>query len=141
MGYERGERFANASQFKQDQTVNYTLASKLEEHEWSLGGSWQVGGKESVAMANNSVLRFKFTAKEVYLVMNGPSDQPVTLKLGGQAVTASASGGSDVDDIGQVHLNGARLYRLINLPQFTKNATLDITVPKGTTINAFTFGG
>ncbi len=140
LGYERGERFANANQFKQDQVVTYKMSDKLAEHEWSLGGSWQVGGKESVAMGENSVLRIKFTAKEVYLVMNGPSDLPVTLKLNGQAVSSSANGGSDVDDMGQVHLNGARLYRLVKLPQFTKNAVLDIMVPKGTTINAFTFG-
>ncbi len=141
LGYERGERFANADQFKQDKEVNYTLSGNLAEHEWSLGGLWQVGGKESVAMGDNAVLRIKFTAKEVYLVMNGPSDLPVTLKLNGQAVSSSANGGNDVDSAGQVHLNGARLYRLVKLPQFTKNAVLDIKLPKGTTVNAFTFGG
>ncbi len=140
LGYERGQNFANADQFKQDQTVSYTLSDKLSEPEWSLGGSWQVGGKESVATGDNSVLRVKFTAKEVYLVMNGPSDKPVTLKLNGQPITSNTIGGSDVDADGQVHLNGARLYRLIKLPTFTKDAILDITVPSGTTINAFTFG-
>lgn len=141
LSYERGERFANTDQFKQDQVVDYTLSDKLDEHEWSLGGSWQVGAKESVATGSDSVLRIKFTAKEVYLVMNGPSDLPVTLSLGGQAVSSSSNGGSDVDTNGQVHLNGARLYRLVKLTKFTKNSVLDISVPKGTTINAFTFGG
>lgn len=141
LSYERGEHFANAKQFKQDQTVNYTLSDQLAEHEWSLGGKWQVGGKESVSKGDSSVLRIKFTAKEVYLVMNGPADKPVTLKLDGQLVSSSANGGNDVDDKGQVHLNGARLYRLAKLPEFTSGAVLDISVPKGTTINAFTFGG
>ena len=141
LSYERGERFANTDQFKMDQTVKYTLLDKLKEHGWSLGGDWNVGAKESVADSDTSVLRVKFTAKEVYLVMNGPSDKTITLKLNGRRVSSSTNGGSDVDTNGQVHLNGARLYRLIKLSRFTKDQVLDITVPRGTTINAFTFGG
>ncbi len=141
LSYERGERFANTDQFKMDQTAKYTLLDKLKEHGWSLGGDWNVGAKESVADSDTSVLRVKFTAKEVYLVMNGPSDKTITLKLNGQRVSSSTNGGSDVDTNGQVHLNGARLYRLIKLSRFTKDQVLDITVPRGTTINAFTFGG
>lgn len=140
LSYERGERFGNTDQFEADISKNYTLPTNLQDNQWALGGSWKIGPKESVSTADNSVLRVKFTAREVYLVMSGPSDQPVTLKLNGQSVTSSANGGSDVDSSGQVHLNGARLYRLIKLPKFTKNGVLDITVPNGTTINAFTFG-
>lgn len=140
LGYERGERFANADQFKQDQTVNYTLAKQLKPDEWSLGGSWQIMAKQSIAAGENATLRVMFSAREVYLVMDGPTDKPVTLKFNGQTVTGSSNGGGDIDGSGQVHLNGARLYKLIKLPAFTKNATLDITMPKGTVINAFTFG-
>lgn len=139
-GYERGERFANSKQFAADKSANYTLPDTLAEHEWALGGNWNIGSKQSVATGDNSVLRVKFTAKEVYLVMNGPADKPVTLKLNGQTVSSTANGGSDVDASAELHLTGARLYRLIKLPKFTKNSVLDITVPSGTTINAFTFG-
>jgi cytochrome c biogenesis protein CcdA/thiol-disulfide isomerase/thioredoxin len=141
LGYERGERFANASQYKQDKTVSYVLTDKLQENEWSLGGDWKIGAKESVAVSETSLLRVKYSAKEAYLVMNGPNDKPVTLELNGQKVTQVVNGGSDVNPNGQVHLEGARLYRLIKSSQFTKNQILDITVPKGTTINALTFGG
>lgn len=140
LGYERGERFANAAQFEADKTVNYQLASSKTQHVWSLGGNWQIGPKESVSGGEPSVLRINFSAKEVYLVMSGPADKPATLKLNGQPVTAAKNGGSDVDAAGHVKLNSARLYKLINLPAFTKNASLDITVPSGTTVNAFTFG-
>lgn len=140
LSYQRGERLANGSQFEADKSKNYTLPNDLKEHEWALGGNWIVGANESVSSADNSVLRVKFTAREVYLVMSGPSDRAVTLKLNGQTVTSSQNGGSDVDSSGQVHLNGARLYRLIKLPEYTKNSVLDITVPNSTTINAFTFG-
>ncbi|MEO5948808.1 MAG: hypothetical protein ABIP74_00205, partial [Candidatus Saccharimonas sp.] len=86
-------------------------------------------------------LAFNFSAKEVYLVMDGPTDKPVTLSLNGKTVTATANGGSDVDNNGQIHLDGARLYKLIKLPAFAKNQKLDIKVPSGVSVNAFTFGG
>ncbi len=140
LSYERGERFANIKQFEADKSTKYTLPDNLAEHEWGLSGEWKVGSKESVSTNDNSVLIVKFTAREVYLVMSGPSNIPVTLKLNGQPVTSSANGGNDVDDMGQVHLNGARLYNLIKLSNFTKNSLLEITVPSGTTINALTFG-
>lgn len=140
LNYNRGERFANADQFNADKPVNYTLSDNLQEHGWSLGGLWQIGELQSLATGDTNTLRIKFSAKEVYLVMNGPSDKPATLKLNGQPVTAGINGGSDVDSNGQIHLNGARLYKLIKLPSFTKNAILDISIPKDGTVNAFTFG-
>lgn len=139
LGYERGERFMNANQFKADQPVDYKLADDVPENAWSLGGKWQIGKLESVSMSDDAVLRIKANAKEVYLVMNGPSDKTVSLKLNGKPVPAE-NAGSDVDAAGKVNLKGAQLYRLIKLPEFQSGALLDITVPKGTTINAFTFG-
>ncbi len=141
LGYERGERFANASQFAADQPVNYNLNSPLENGQWSLGGTWTIGPKQAVAGQSGATLRIKFSAKEVYLVMDGPVDKPVSLKLNGQSVTASQYGGSDVDAGGQLHLDGPRLYRLIKSPKFLREAELSITVPSGATVNAFTFGG
>jgi cytochrome c biogenesis protein CcdA/thiol-disulfide isomerase/thioredoxin len=141
LGFERGERLANIDEFKQGADVNYSLKSGLAQHQWSLGGNWNVGSKDTTCVATSCSLSYMFSAKEVYLVMNGPADQPVTLSLNGQKVTASASGGADVDAQGQVHLDGARLYKLISLPKFTKDQLLTITLPHGTTVNAFTFGG
>jgi len=140
LSYNRGERFANSSDFQADKTANYTLAKSLDEHYWSLGGSWQVGAMDTVAKGDTNKLALNFTAKEIYLVMNGPTDQPVTLTVNGEKVTATHDGGDDVDADGNVHLDGARLYRIVNMSTFTHNARLEINLPKGTTINAFTFG-
>ncbi len=141
LGYERGANFANASEFAADKTTNYTLTNDLNTNEWSLGGSWKIGSMDTLAEGERNTLRIKFSAKEVYLVMDGPSDATVTLEVDGKAVTNNHNGGADVGDAGRVHLDGARLYKLINMPVFTKDAVLDITIPKGVTINAFTFGG
>jgi thiol-disulfide isomerase/thioredoxin len=139
LGYERGANFAN-TEFGADTSLTYTLVDDLGPNEWSLGGKWQIGAMGSVAQDENSTLRIKFSAKEVYLVMDGPEGAAVTLKLDGKAVTRTLYGGADMGDAGRIKLDGARLYRLVNLPVFTKYAVLDITLPKGATVNAFTFG-
>ncbi len=142
LGYSRGERFANVDQFFNDKIIDYHLANTLQQDEWSLGGLWRIGDMQSKALDDTSnVLRIKFAAKEVYLVMDGPAGATATLRLNGQTVTASQHGGSDVATDGTVHLDGPRLYRLIDLPNFKTNQVLDIHVTKGVTINAFTFGG
>lgn len=141
LGYERASRFVNADQFEADKTVDYTLENNLSEHTWSLGGQWQINSLQAVSKSSNSKLRYTFSAKEVYLVMEGPSDRPVTITLNGVPVTANSNGGSDVDSNGKIHLNGARLYKLIKLPAFTRNQQLELSIPSGVSVNAFTFGG
>ena len=139
-GYQRAERLVNVSEFVADQPKEYSLANQLEEHSWSLGGNWKIGATSSEAISNNATLRFKFSAKEVYIVMNGPSKEPVTISLNGQSVTTNSNGGSDVNQNGEVILDGARLYKIILLPKFSTNQLLDIKLPAGTSISAFTYG-
>lgn len=140
LGYERGANFANAKEFAADKEQNYTLQD-VDTNEWSLGGTWKIGAMDTEAIGERNTLRYKFSAKEVYLVMDGPKDATVSLTVNGKAVTSTHNGGQDVAEGGRVHLDGARLYKLVNMPVFTKDATLDITLPKGATVNAFTFGG
>ncbi len=139
LGYERGVNFANADEFMADKAVNYTGSDNLESGEWSLGGTWRIGPTDTKAEGEDSTLRLKFSAKEVYLVMDGPKDAALTMKVDGKAVSSSVRGGPDVGAAGRVHLDGARLYMLISLPLFATDATLDIAIPKGVSVNAFTF--
>lgn len=140
LGYNRGANFANVEEFAADKEQNYTLQD-VDTNEWSLGGTWKIGHESSEAIGDRNTLRFKFTAKEVYLVMDGPEGATVTMTVDGKAVTGNRGGGADVGEAGRVRIDGARLYKLINMPAFTRGAVLDITIPKGVTINAFTFGG
>ncbi len=140
LGYSRAERFANVSQLKDDEAADYKLADGLAQHQWSLGGKWQISALQATAKSDDSKLRFMFSAREVYLVMNGSSDKTVSLTLDGKPVTSTNNGGIDVDKDGRIHLDGARLYKLIRLPEFSHKAQLELTVPDGVTLNAFTFG-
>lgn len=140
LGYGRAERFENSAQFKAEEVARYTTASTVRSNYWSLGGDWQINSSQSIAKGKDSHLTLNFAAKEVYLVMDGPSEKPVTLTLNGTKITAQSNGGSDVDADGQIHIDGARLYKLVKLPSAKSNQKLDIQIPEGVTVNAFTFG-
>lgn len=141
LGYERGERFANGERFKNDEIVNYPNIPKIETNQWSLSGNWKVGKLDTLSTGGNSRLQLRYTAKEVYLVMSGDGKRPARLMLNGQSLTAKNGGGSDVDINGNIFPKEARLYRLVKSENLTKDALLEIQLPEGTTINAFTFGG
>ncbi len=139
LGYERAERFANSGGFQKDIDATYKPVANLMSNQWSFEGDWNVSSGESISLKDKSILRFKFSAKEVYLVMSG-SDGTATVALNGQPVTSSNQGGTDVNADGKVYPSAARLYKIINAKEFIKDGLLEITLPKGTTVNAFTFG-
>jgi cytochrome c biogenesis protein CcdA/thiol-disulfide isomerase/thioredoxin len=136
LNYSRGERFANSSQFVADQPVNYMLVSKPGQDNWSLGGKWQVGKESSQSMEDAAKLTLSYSAKNVYLVMDGPKGAQVGVSVDGIA----SPGGEDLNSQNQVTLDGAKLYKIVNTGQFMQNRQLKLTVPKGVTVNAFTFG-
>ena len=141
LGYERGERFANSNAFKQDETVNYPTIAKLTSNQWSLSGNWKIGRLDTLSTGNNSSLQLRYTAKEVYLVMSGNGKNPATLTLNGQSLTSTNGGGSDLDASGNIFPKEARLYRIVKTQNLTQDGLLEVQLPEGTTINAFTFGG
>lgn len=141
LGYQRGANFANTSEFVADRAVEYRVAGELQPNNWSLGGGWNIGAWQSTVTDNTSVLRLKFSAKEVYLVMDGPKGAKVKVELNNSLVTPVRSGGTDVGASGNVTIDGPRLYKLVKLPEFRQDQVLDLTLPKGVSINAFTFGG
>lgn len=136
LGYGRAERFSNADQFVADKPVEYTLDGQLNNHEWSLGGKWQINDESSQSLTNGTKLTINFSGKEAYLVMSGPPGSLVVASVDG----LSKPGGSDVDSKGQVNIDRARLYKIVNADQYMTNKKLTLTFPLGVTINAFTFG-
>ena len=135
LGYSRGERFANTAEFKRDETATYSLQDNLSPHQWSLGGSWRIG-EESSLSGDNAQLRISYSAREVYLVMGGPSGAKVRVSVDG----VEKLGGIDVNQQNMVTLDSARLYTIVSTKSFLKNKQLTLTFPAGVTVNAFTFG-
>lgn len=137
LGYQRGSNFANRADFKADKATNYTLQQSLKPNQWTLGGRWTMTAEHSRSESATSQLRIKFSAKEVYLVMDGPKDSKVKVEVDNKIQMR----GDDVSASGMVTLDGARLYKLVQSDSFQQNKVLTITVPNGVTLNAFTFGG
>lgn len=123
-----------ASNFKSPQAIGagqpFTHPTTLATNFWSLNGNWKVTSENITAVSGDTTLRFKVSAKDVYLV-------------GG---SASADKPQDV----QVLLNGkpyrtirfgeSKLYDVLNFDTFTKDAQFELKVPAGVSLNAFTFG-
>lgn len=136
LGYDRAANFANTSQFKPTATIDYSLAQFLGQHEWSLGGKWQVNADESISRQDNAKLAFNISAGEVYLVTDGKKGTKVHVTVEGMA----HPGGADVDSNDDVLLDGPRLYKLVNADGMLHNKRLTLTFSYGVTVNAFTFG-
>ena len=68
--------------------------------------------------------------------MSGPPGALVGVSVDGQI----SPGGADVNSKNQVSINGARLYKIVNLDKYMTGKKLTLTFPTGVTVNAFTFG-
>jgi len=127
LGYSRIQYFANLLEIRHGKTFDYTLASNLKKHYWNLVGPWQVGTENSVSQSDNSQLRLRFAAKEVYLVMGSDREVEIRIKLNGQE--------QEPVKVGQ-----SKLYTVVKSDKFLEDALLELTIPAGVSLNAFTFG-
>lgn len=121
-------------------TKNYTAASTISRvNNWTLGGSWKVDGDGITAM-QDSVIKIRFAAKELYFVTgNSANNVKLDLLLNGKPIGQSGSSGDDVKD-SSITVNQAQLYRAVKFKTFQKDNVLEIRVPAGVQLNAFTFG-
>ena len=71
----------------------------------------------------------------MYLVADGPVGAKIRVEVEG----AVQPGGADVMG-GVVTIDGARMYRLVRLPEATTGTTVTLTFDKDIRANAFTFG-
>jgi cytochrome c biogenesis protein CcdA/thiol-disulfide isomerase/thioredoxin len=137
LGFSRQDKFANRAELVDSQgynkTVSYTgTKGGLASDNWSLEGDWKVENENIVSMSDTSKLALKFNSKEVYLVMG--SDMIVDVKV------ITSFRGADVDSNGNVKVQNYGLYKLVKAPDFQKDGTLELVVPKGVKLNVFTFG-
>lgn len=103
--------------------------------QWTLAGKWSTDRESILAVSDGAQLRYRFAGKEMYLVADGPVGAKIRVQVEG----ASQPGGADV--VGDVAtIDGARMYRLVRLPQATTGATVTLTFDKDIRANAFTFG-
>ena len=94
----------------------------------------------SLNARKDSILKFRFAAKEVYFVTaNEVVNQKIEVLLNGKPISQTSSAGADIKD-STVTVNAAQLYRLVKFDQLQPDNTIELRVPAGVQLNVFTFG-
>jgi cytochrome c biogenesis protein CcdA/thiol-disulfide isomerase/thioredoxin len=137
VGTDRQSGFASPEQVFAGQSRQYTIPDVVPLNEFAVSGSWTFGPEYATVSAPGARLRFHFGAKAVYLVMTSDTAIPVAVNL----VSPSQKNQSeDVDNSGQIMVNAARLYHLVEL-DMPQEGTVELTFPQaGIRVYAFTFG-
>jgi cytochrome c biogenesis protein CcdA/thiol-disulfide isomerase/thioredoxin len=138
LGTERANNFDGQPNLSNG-THQFHLAENLSFNSWSLGGSWQIDD-QTITSKDNSHLTFRVAAKEVYLVAGADQQTNVNITINGQPISQTGFAGADVHN-SQVAIKESKLYRLVNFDQFASGNTLELSLPSGVKLNAFTFGG
>ena len=133
LGTARAARYVGSGDLSPGEH-DFSPAASLGRDEWTLGGQWQVGS-EAITAGKSATLDFRFSGRDVYLVLDGPVGAKVKVAL----ADGSPPGGGDVAD-GVVTLSGPRLYHLVQLDAPTDALTLQLSFDAGVQANAFTFG-
>ncbi|MEI7653138.1 MAG: cytochrome c biogenesis protein DipZ [bacterium] len=129
LGYERAEHFANLASLAKDRTATYSLPADraLSAHEWALSGAWEVGSERVTSKSLQSKLTLHFSARETYLVVDTLVPTEIKVSLNGVVQKSIA-------------VSGAKLHTVASLPTYATGQLLELTVPTGVSLHAFTFG-
>ena len=134
LGYARADRYAGNQRFLENETKNYEISKNPGTNQWSFGGDWKVFDEKSESQSDNSKLNIKFNAKDVFLVMSGKNGAKVSVSVD----DLKDIKGSDVKG-DEITIDGDRLYKIVE-SETSLNKTLELKIPKGVSVHAFTFG-
>jgi hypothetical protein len=142
LGYERAEHFSSPEGFAADESKTYTLPYKFALNEWALEGNWLVDKEKSVLTAPSGKVVFRFSARDLHLVLGpGVDGKPVRFRVLLDGVAPAESHGMDIDANGNGTITEQRLYQLIRQKDGVKEHTFTIEfLDAGAQAFAFTFG-
>ena len=128
LGYEQAQNFADGE------------PDRLELNQWALSGDWTVEPGASVLNAADGLIRFRFHARDVHLVLRA-RETAVPFRVRVDAEPPGDAHGLDVDEQGRGALVEPRLYQLIRQPGSIDDRTFEIAFDApGVEAYAFTFG-
>ncbi len=138
LGSDRAERFANGTIRPGPQTFS-APGRGLRADELAYTGPWTIAGEKATSAGAGAHLALHFNARHVYLVLSPSSagNDRVAVKLNGKPLTAEVAG-NDVSG-SALTIDSQRLYRIVDLKE-PGAGVLDLSLPKGVSGYAFTFG-
>ncbi len=102
-----------------------------------LDGTWNIEGEYAESSEGDGVVRYRFTAKNMYAVLSGNGTHNVQVLLDGAAISEN-NAGADVQN-GAVTVTGERLYHLVGLENYETHI-MELIIPPGVKLYTFTFG-
>ncbi|MDB5176613.1 MAG: cytochrome biosis protein transrane region [Candidatus Saccharibacteria bacterium] len=120
-------------------TQSYTPKKLESVSEWTLGGTWTVAS-DGITAVQDSVLRYRVSAKDVYLVTGSNAMGTIDVSVNDKSVSTTKFAGSDIKN-SQLNVSMAQLYKIVNFGSYNSDATVELHVPAGVQLNTFTFGG
>ena len=138
LGSARASNFVNDKGLAAQPVQTFTPATTLAKNEWTLGGTWEVQASNIIARGN-STIKFHIAAKDAYLVMGSSPPVMVGVQLNGQPISTEGAAGKDVIQ-SMVSVGEYKLYRIVSYDKFRSDGIIELSVPDGTQLNAFTFG-
>ena len=114
---------------------SYVIPSAIKPNALYLGGMWNISPEYAKANTNSAV-RYRYTAKEGYVVAESETGGFIEVWQDGKLVNEVA--GADVS-AGRVSVKSSRLYKLIKNSEVGEH-TLELKVSPEVKLFAFTFG-
>jgi cytochrome c biogenesis protein CcdA/thiol-disulfide isomerase/thioredoxin len=139
LGSLRGNSYTPDNKIVAEKKTLYDYSGKLESDLVGLRGSWLVLPEKIAASDGISTLDLNFAATRVYLVMDAPQLQLVTVLLDGKPLPKEYAT-ADMNDQGQIKVKEPRKYDVLNLHRAYGRHLLTLQLPEGVELYAFTFG-
>lgn len=125
LGLLRGKSFTAENQIVPMEIAQYDYKTPLQEDKVGLKGAWMVENEKITSASDESKLDLNFLARDVYLVLSGTNKLPLKVILDGKPY-------------GEIKVDGDRKYDIVKVPYGRHEISL--TIPKGVSAYAFTFG-
>ena len=142
LGFQRAENFVTTGTLATDKVVNYPAAGKLALNNWTLEGSWNVGGQQATLDQTGGRIVYRFHARDLHLVLGpGADGKPVRFKVSIDGQAPADAHGTDVAPDGSGTVTEQRLYQLVRQSGAVQDRTFSIEfLDPNVSAYAFTFG-
>lgn len=138
LGVDRADRYHPDISLRKGETT-YSYREPLPEDDVGLKGRWRMDRQYIEAKENGARLDLNFIANRVYLVMESPEEAFVDILLD-DATLPKEYYTVDMNDQGQIRVQEARMYDILDLHGNYGHHTLTLIFPKGVKPYVFTFG-
>lgn len=139
-GSWRNNNFGNGKYQLMGEQI-FAMPDSIELNKFYLDKTWNIAYEYAENVNAPVSLKFKFDAKDVYLVASGDDDnnqKEIEIYLDGSMVSLNNSG--DDVNMGRVEIKDSKLYHLISLPVAGEHILEIIFKNPRTKIYTFTFG-